>query len=121
MEKEHLTKQIIGCCFAVHRELGPGFPEKVYQKALELALEKAGIRFEKNRRFRVSFQGARVGEFELDLVVDGGVVVELKAVSGIMPRTFEAQVVSYLKASEIPVGLLVNFGNASCAVKRFVS
>src|SRR3989338_7318772 len=120
MEQEKLTEKIIGCCFAVHRELGPGFPEKIYQNALQLALNKAGISCESKRRVRVSFQGTRVGEFEMDLVAEGGVVIEVKAVSGIMPKLFGAQVLSYLKSAELPVGLLVNFGTPSCQVKRFV-
>ena len=120
MDKEQLTEKIIGCCFAVHRELGSGFPEKVYQNALQISFRKAGVSFESKRRVRVSFQGMRVGEFEMDLVVEDSVVVELKAVSGMMPRVFGAQLISYLKAAGLPVGLLVNFGNPSCQVKRFV-
>ena len=121
MEKDLLTERIIGCCFIVHRELGPGFPEKIYHHALECALKKAEVGFESEKRFRVSFQGDRVGEFCLDLLVEHRVVVEVKAVSGIMPKVFGAQLVAYLKATKLPVGLLVNFGNASCQVRRMVS
>lgn len=120
MEKEALTERIIGCCFAVHRELGPGFPERLYQRALQIALKRSGVGFESEKRIHVSFQGTRLGEFEMDLVVEGGVIVEVKAVLGVMPKVFEAQVISYLKAAQIPVGLLVNFGNRSCHIKRLV-
>lgn len=121
MTKDLLTERIIGCCFSVHRELGPGFPEKVCHNALELALQKAGVEFESERRFHVSFQGKRVGEFCLDLLVENQVVVEVKAVSGIMPKVFEAQLLAYLKATKLAVGLLVNFGNASCHVRRLTN
>jgi GxxExxY protein len=121
MKEEHLTEQIIGCCFQVHRALGPGFHEKTYQRALQLALKQARVTFEAERRFPVRFQDTLVGEFQADLVVGKQVVVELKAVAGIMPRVFESQVVSYLKASKLSVGLLVNFGNRSCEVKRLVA
>lgn len=120
MEKAALTERIIGCCFAVHRELGPGFPERIYHRALEIALRGAGVGFESGKRFRVSFQGTRLGEFEVDFMIKDGVIVEVKAVLGIMPKAFEAQLLSYLKAAQIPVGLLVNFGNPSCHVKRLV-
>ena len=120
MEKAVLTQQIIGCCFSVHRELGPGFPERIYHTALQLALKTSGVRYESKKRFRVSFQGTRVGECEVDLVVEDDVIVEVKAVLGVMPKVFEAQLISYLRATEIPVGLLVNFGNTSCQVKRLV-
>ena len=120
MEKEGLTRQIIGCCFAVHRELGPGFHEKIYHTALQCVLRAAGIVFESQKRFQVTFQGVQVGEFSADLVVGHEVVVELKAISGPMPKVFQAQLLSYLKASSLHVGLLVNFGNTSCHVKRLV-
>lgn len=118
IDKDKLTEQIIGCCFAVHRELGPGFPEKVYHSAVALALQKAGIAFENEKRYRVSFQDKVVGEFQADLVVEQRVIVEIKAISGPMPKVFTAQVIAYLKAAALPVGLLVNFGGISCQVRR---
>ncbi len=66
----------------------------------------------------MQFEGATVGSFQVDLLVDECVVVEVKAVTGMMPKVFEAQVVAYLKATQLPVGLLVNFGNVSCQVRR---
>src|SRR3989338_9180406 len=117
-ENDPLTEQIIGCSFAVHRELGPGFPERVYRMALAMALTSAGISAESERRFKVRFQGITVGEFQVDLLVGDHVVVEVKAVIGAMPKLFGAQVLAYLKAAGVAVGLLVNFGNPSCQVKR---
>ena len=121
MEEEQLTKQIIGCCFKVHRELGPGFIEKIYHTALKLASKQEGLRFQTEKEFEVSYLDQRVGTFRADLVVEDKVVVEIKSLTGKIPVVFEYQLLSYLKASGLRVGLLVNFGNKSCQVKRFVS
>ena len=118
-QSDPLTAQIIGCAFSVHRALGPGFPERVYQAALAASLTAAGLSVELERRFKVAFQKTIVGEFQVDLLVGGRAVVEVKAVIGAMPKVFGAQVLAYLKAAGLPVGLLVNFGNTSCQVKRF--
>ncbi len=120
MQNDPLTARVIGCCFRVHSELGPGFPEKIYHSALKRALDQLGILNESERDFQVSFRGARVGSFKIDLLVEGRVVVEVKAVTGLIPKVFEAQVLAYLKATGLPVGLLVNFGNPSCQIRRVV-
>lgn len=120
MNRAETARRIIGCCFAVHRERGPGSPEKVYQKALECALEKAGIECERTRRFQVSLQGIQVGDVEADVVVEKDAVVEVKAVVGVMPKICEAPWLAYLKASRAPIDLRVNVGNRSCHIKRFV-
>ena len=114
-----LTQRIIGCCFQVHGRLGPGFPEKIYQSALIRSMGAAGLAVEREQRFEVMFDEAPVGEFRVDLLVEGQVILEVKAVNGPMPRLFAAQVLAYLKAAQLPVGLLINFGNTSCEVKRF--
>lgn len=121
MENDPLTEKIIACCYDVHRELGPGLNEKIYGKALMIALRDKGLDYEKERSFKVNYKGKDVGLLRLDLVVDGRVVVELKAVSGYVPKIFEQQLIAYLKASGLKVGLLVNFGNNSCKVRRFVN
>jgi len=115
---DNLTEQIIGCCFRVHRALGPGFPEKVYQTALVAAVRNSGLSADEERSFEVTFEGKRVGAFRVDLLIDGRVLLEVKAVTGMLPRIFAAQVLAYLKAAQLPVGLLVNFGNESCQIKR---
>jgi len=114
MEKKDrypLTEKIIGACYEVHNKLGPGFVEKTYLTALKLVLEKASLDYTAEREFQVVFNGKKVGKFRVDIVVEGQVIVELKSSEGSLPKIFEAQVISYLKASGRKVGLLVNFGN----------
>ena len=118
--KDPLTEKIIACCFRVHNELGPGFAEKIYHKALMIAFEDAGLTYEAEKTFKVFFQDKKVGSFRLDLLVEGKVIVEIKALTGNVPEVFKYQVLSYLKASGLHVGLLINFGNKSCHIKRFV-
>lgn len=113
-----LTEKIIGCCFAVHRELGPGFNEKIYSRALQILFLKEGIRFTAEKEFVVMFDGKQVGKFRCDLFIEDKVIVELKSVTGIQPKLFQNQLISYLKAGKVKIGLLINFGNASCEVKR---
>jgi GxxExxY protein len=118
--KDPLTEKIIACCFRVHNELGPGFAERIYHKALMIAFEDAGLAYETEKSFEVFFQGKRVGSFRLDLFVDGKVIVEIKSLTRNIPEVFKYQVLSYLKASGLHVGLLINFGNKSCQIKRFI-
>ena len=118
MPNDQLTQKIIGCCFKVHTALGPGFPEKVYQAALTASLRSVGVSVDRERRFKVLFDKSPVGEFQIDLLIEDRVIVEVKAVTGAMPKVFAAQLLAYLKAARLAVGLLVNFGNSSCQVKR---
>ena len=113
-----LTAKIIGCCFEVHKELGPGFNEKIYSNALQIALVNANISFAAEKEFRVVFDNKLMGKFRCDLLIEESVIVELKSVTGYIPKLFQNQLISYLKASEIKTGLLINFGNTSCEVKR---
>jgi GxxExxY protein len=117
--KDSLTEKIIACCFKVHNELGPGFNEKIYHKALMISFEDSGLVYESEKTFDVFFEDKKVGAFRLDLLVEGKVIVELKALTGDVPEVFRYQVLSYLKASRLHVGLLINFGNKSCHIKRF--
>ncbi len=119
-KKDPLTERIIGCCFKVHNELGPGFNERIYHNALILALKQKKLKFQTEKIFNVSYQGISVGNFKADLIAEDKVIVELKALTGNIPKIFESQVLSYLKASGLRIGLLVNFGNNKCQVKRFV-
>ena len=118
--KDPLTEKIIACCFRVHNELGPGFAEKIYHKALMIAFEDDGLAYEAEKTFEVFFQNKKVGSFRQDLLVESKVIVEIKALTGNVPEVFKYQVLSYLKASGGHVGLLINFGNKSCHIKRFV-
>jgi GxxExxY protein len=117
-ENDVLTEKIIGCCFKVHSALGPGFIEKIYAKALEHQLRTERLQFEIEKNFDVFFDEQFVGKFRCDLFVEGKVIVELKAVTGFLPKLFQSQLLSYLKASKVKTGLLINFGNPSCEVKR---
>ena len=117
-EKDTLTEKIIACCFKVHRELGPGFPERVYQNALKIIIKEENLALEIEKEFVIFFNGKKVGTFRCDLVVENKVIVEIKSVTGNMPPIFYHQLLSYLKAAKIKTGLLINFGNKSCEVKR---
>ncbi|HWZ05231.1 MAG TPA: GxxExxY protein [Mucilaginibacter sp.] len=118
-EHDALTEKIIGCCFEVHRLIGPGFVEKIYANALQHQLKIENISFVAEKEFKVIFKEQFVGTFRCDLFVENSVIVELKAVTGYLPALFKNQLLSYLKASKIKTGLLINFGNSSCEVKRF--
>ncbi len=119
-DRDPLTERIIACCFTVHRELGPGFNEKIYHNALKLVLAQEGLSYQTEKEFRVLYQDKQVGKFRIDLVIEDEVIVEIKALTGNIPSVFGYQLLSYLKASKLHTGLLVNFGNKSCQVKRFV-
>lgn len=108
---EELTGTILEACFEVSRELGAGFLESVYEKALYVALMQKGLNVVSQVSLQVKFRGVIVGDFYADILVEGKVIVELKAVTRILPE-HKAQVINYLKATGIEIGLLVNFGNA---------
>ena len=115
---EELTGKILEACFEVMNELGSGFLESVYQKALALALEEKRLAVKAQFPVSVSFRGRLVGQFYADLLVDEKVIVELKAVTALAGE-HHAQVINYLKASGIEVGLLVNFGKPKLEYRRF--
>ncbi|WP_316831232.1 GxxExxY protein [Pedobacter aquatilis] len=117
-EKDTLTQKIIGCCYEVHNQLGPGFLEKIYVNALKIKLQQAGLNYIAEKEFNVIFENIIIGKFRCDLFVEDKVIVELKSVTGYQPKLFQSQLISYLKASKIKTGLLINFGNSSCEVKR---
>ncbi|MFB9843479.1 GxxExxY protein [Mucilaginibacter ginsenosidivorans] len=117
-EHDALTEKIIGCCFNVHSSLGPGFNEKIYSNALQRQLINEHLSFVAEKEFNVLFDGELVGKFRCDLFIESEIIVELKSVTGYIPKLFQSQLLSYLKASKIKTGLLINFGNSSCEVKR---
>lgn len=117
-EKDFLTEKIIGYCFQIHNELGPGFPEKIYHNALIFLLKDQQVSFETEKEFDVAFNNKKVGKFRCDLVIEQKLILELKSVEAFMPKIFTSQLLSYLKAANIKTGLLINFGNKSCDVKR---
>lgn len=117
MEHEAVTGKIIGCAMAVHRALGPGFLESVYQNALIHELRKAGLSAEAEQPIQVHYDGIVVGEFVCDVLVDGTLMIENKAVQALLPA-HEVQLVNYLTATGIEVGLLLNFGAQRLEFKR---
>jgi GxxExxY protein len=116
MDINVLTERIIGCAYAVHRALGPGFLEKVYENALRIDLEEAGLSVTQQQPIPVRYRDRLVGDFYADLMVEGRVIVELKAVQN-LAKEHEVQLVNYLTATGIDDGLLINFGS-SVQVKR---
>lgn len=114
---DELTGKILEASFEVSRELGAGFLESVYEKALFVALKQKGLNAVCQVPLHVKFRGVVVGDFYADMVVEGKVLVELKAVSRILPE-HKAQVINYLKATGIETGLLINFGNARLEYNR---
>lgn len=114
-----LSQRVIEAAIAVHRELGPGFLESVYESALQAALRHRGLVYEAQKEVTVYFEGEEVGVHRLDLVVEGSLVVELKAIASLEEIHF-AQVRSYLKATGLHVGLLLNFNAPRLIVKRVV-
>ena len=118
LKHEAITKSVIGCAFEVVNELGAGFLESVYEKALLLALRQKGLSAIPQHAVKVMFRGECVGDFYADIFVDGKVLVELKAVKAIAPE-HQAQIINYLNATGIEVGLLINFGNPKLEYKRF--
>lgn len=118
MKHEQITKSVIRCAFEVINELGAGFLESVYEKALLLALRQKGLSAVAQHPVKVIFRGQCVGDFYADLFVEEKVIVELKAVKAISPE-HQAQIINYLNATGIEVGLLINFGNPKLEFKRF--
>lgn len=104
-----VTQKIIGAFFKVYNTLGYGFSERVYQNALVIELLALGLKVEVQKQIAVYYAGTMVGEYYADIVVNGVVIVELKAVPRLLPE-HEAQLLNYLKATPIEVGLLLNFG-----------
>ena len=104
-----LTEKIIGVFYEVYNELGHGFLESVYEKALEFALVSNGLRVRRKIDIEVWFRSQKVGKFEADMLVDERVLVELKACR-VLDAAHEAQLLNYLRATEIEVGILLNFG-----------
>ncbi|SNB46938.1 GxxExxY protein [Geobacter sp. DSM 9736] len=105
-----LTERIIGCAIEVHKNLGPGLLESVYEKALCYELSAGGLRFENQVAIPVVYKGNVLGEHRLDLLVEDLVIVELKAVDRFDP-VFKAQLLSYLRLAQKQLGLLINFNN----------
>ncbi len=105
----HTTRAILQAFFKVYNTLGYGFLEKVYENAMVVELTKMGLPCGKQQPIDVYYEGVRIGQYFADMIVDGQVIVELKAVETLVPE-HECQLVNYLKATRVEVGLLLNFG-----------
>ena len=119
-EFEDLSKRIIGTAIKVHRELGPGFLESIYEEALKIELTRAELHFETQKEIRIEYLGVKVGLHRLDLVVENEIILELKATKELIDIHL-AQLLSYLKATGLKVGLLLNFSKPTLEVKRVVN
>jgi GxxExxY protein len=117
--EQDITEQIIGAAFEVHKHLGYGFLEKVYQRAMKVELEARGLSTEIEAEIRVVYKGVEVGLYRADLLVAGRVIVELKVAADYCPAD-EPQLLNELKATGSKVGLLINFGRHKVGFKRFV-
>jgi GxxExxY protein len=117
--EEELTYRIQGCVFEVNKHLGHGFLESIYHNAMLHELRSAGLAVETEKPVSVLYKGKSVGEHRLDLVVESKVILELKAQSRLNLGA-EAQLLNYMKASRIPLGMLINFTAPRATIKRLV-
>jgi GxxExxY protein len=117
---EKLSNTVIGAAIEVHKELGPGFLEKIYEEALKLQLSECGIRFESQKEVKVKFHGIEIGIHRMDLIIENQIVIELKAVKELLDIHM-AQLRSYLKATGLKTGLLINFSKPKIEIKRIVN
>jgi GxxExxY protein len=104
-----LTRRVIKAYYHVYNELGHGFLEKVYERAMMIELPRQGLKCEQQKSIKVFYEGIEVGDYYADIVVEDCIIVELKAVEKIAPE-HEVQIVNYLKATAFEVGLILNFG-----------
>ena len=118
-EFEEISSRVIEAAIAVHKELGPGFLESIYESALGVALTHRELPHRRQVEIRIAFEGVPIGDHRLDMIVADELVVELKAVKALEEIHF-AQVRSYLKASKLHVGLLMNFNAPTLIIKRIV-
>jgi GxxExxY protein len=120
MEDSELTRQIIGCAMKVSNTLGVGFLEKVYENALAIELHGSGLSVKQQMPLAVFYEGEIVGEYVADLMVEKRVLLELKTARAI-DGSHQAQLLNYLKATELKIGLIFNFGTKRLGVKRMVT
>jgi GxxExxY protein len=120
LEQEELTERIIGAAIEVHRQLGPGFIESVYQSALAIELRKRGLSFQVQKQVPILYDGQKIGEHKLDLFVEDLIVAELKSVRNFEDIHFRV-LKSYLKAARRKHGLLLNFAATTLQIKRVIA
>ena len=115
-----LTAKIIACAMAVHKILGNGFQERIYQKALEIEMRLAGISFTREHEMPIFYRDEHIGTRRVDFLVEGIISVELKATTKLEDVHF-AQGINYLEAYNLEIGLLINFGETSLIFKRLTN
>jgi GxxExxY protein len=115
-----LTEQIIGAAMEVHRNLGAGFLESVYEESLAIEFELRKIKYERQKPVNVMYKGRAAKQFVCDFIIEGKVLVELKALKQ-LTSTEMAQTLNYLKATDLKIGLLINFGQPSLKCKRLAN
>ena len=116
-----ITERIIKCAIEVHRQLGPGLLERVYEEALAIECELDGLQVARQVKIPVEYKGRTIGEYRLDMLIENLVIVEIKSVERYDP-VFEAQILTYLKITEKKVGLLINFNSrlVKDGIRRFI-
>ena len=119
-EFEVLSEKIIGASIKVHKELGPGFLENIYEEALKIELSKNQIKFETQKEVKIEYREIEIGTHRLDMIVENQIIIELKAIRELTDVHF-AQIRSYLKATALKVGLLLNFAKPTLEIKRVVN
>jgi GxxExxY protein len=118
--EQELTGRILEAAFAVHNSLGAGFLERVYENALLIELRHMGMACTSQESLQVRYRGSIVGDYQADILVEGRVLLELKACTS-LDSNHEAQIMNYLRASGLKVGLLLNFGRPRLEYRRFVN
>lgn len=117
--ESELTGKIIGCCMEVHRQMGNGFQEAIYQRALQIEMELQGLAFSREHEMDIHYKGVLIGQRRVDFFVEERVMVEIKAVISLQDVHL-AQAINYLEAYGLGVGLLINFGSKSLEFKRLM-
>ncbi len=115
----NVTEKIIGCAMEVHNFLGNGFQEVIYQRALAIEFEAAGIQFMREKDLPIIYKGKDIGTRRVDFLVENTIMVELKAISELDDSHY-AQIINYLEAYRLEIGLLINFGGKRLTWKRFI-
>jgi GxxExxY protein len=117
MKYEEITRKVIGCAMQVHSTLGNGFQELIYQRALAIEMNYAGLPFKREKEMDIHYRGEKIGTRRVDFFVDGKIMVELKAVIQ-LEDVHLAQAMNYLEVYNMEIGLLINFGSKSLQFKR---
>lgn len=119
-ELDKLSNKIIGLAIEVHKNLGPGFTEKIYQQALAYEFRKAKLKFNQQKSIKVKYKDLELGNQRIDFLIEEDLILELKAATTMIPA-HQAQLLSYLKTANLKLGLLLNFAKPTLEIKRVVN